>query len=313
MLPIFLVQLGVPLLLAAWMLRNPARSAVTIGLQVAGSMLCLLATARIGVWLFPPWWTPWLAGIVILGGAIRTLWRPDRLTVWPTGAPAIVVSIWWVILAMVSTWWLLPALHGRHPPATEITVDLATPVRDGHFLVVNGGSTLQINAHRASADTTIARLQPWRGNGYAVDLVALNGWGLRASGVLPRDPARYVSFGVSVVSPCDGVVVASVDGLSDMPVPEWDREHMAGNHVLLACVQAHVLLGHLKRGSVVVRVGDRVQVGDAIGAIGNSGGSDEPHLHIHAQRAGPAHAPLAGDPLPIRLDGKYLVRGQRIR
>ena len=29
----------------------------------------------------------------------------------------------------------------------------------------------------------------------------------------------------------------------------------------------------------------------------NSGGADESHLHIHAQRPGAAHAPMSGDPL----------------
>ena len=42
-------------------------------------------------------------------------------------------------------------------------------------------------------------------------------------------------------------------------------------------------------------------------AVGNSGNTDEPHLHIHAQRPGPASAPLSGDPLFIAFEGGFLA------
>jgi hypothetical protein len=36
--------------------------------------------------------------------------------------------------------------------------------------------------------------------------------------------------------------------------------------------------------------------------------------HIHAQRPAPAgHGPLSGDPLPIRFNGRYLVRNDRVQ
>ena len=55
------------------------------------------------------------------------------------------------------------------------------------------------------------------------------------------------------------------------------------------------------------------EVGDLkIAEVGNSGGADESHLHIHAQRSGAAHAPMSGDPLPVRFDRRFLVRGDRI-
>jgi murein DD-endopeptidase MepM/ murein hydrolase activator NlpD len=38
---------------------------------------------------------------------------------------------------------------------------------------------------------------------------------------------------------------------------------------------------HLAPGSVSVRVGERVETGDVVGRLGNSGGSLAPHLHFH--------------------------------
>jgi hypothetical protein len=118
-------------------------------------------------------------------------------------------------------------------------------------------------------------------------------------------------------------VVVAVDGLPDLPVPERDREHMAGNHVIVSCdlsarpagegaPEVWVVLGHLRQGSVRVSPGDVVAVGDPLGRVGNSGNTDEPHLHIHAQTPGTTAAPLSGEPLPMLIDGAWLARNQRI-
>ena len=53
--------------------------------------------------------------------------------------------------------------------------------------------------------------------------------------------------------------------------------------------------------------------GEPLGEVGNSGASTEPHLHIHAQRPAPDGAPPISDaPLALRIDGRFLVRGDRL-
>ena len=55
-----------------------------------------------------------------------------------------------------------------------------------------------------------------------------------------------------------------------------------GNHVSIEHANgefSHYL--HLKNGSVAVKVGDRIERGQRIGALGHSGNSTEPHLHFH--------------------------------
>ena len=74
----------------------------------------------------------------------------------------------------------------------------------------------------------------------------------------------------------------------------------------------HVVMAHFTRGSVLLRAGDWVQVGQKLAEVGNSGANDEPHLHIHAQRPGTRDAPISGDPLPVRFDARFLVRSDRI-
>jgi hypothetical protein len=96
-----------------------------------------------------------------------------------------------------------------------------------------------------------------------------------------------------------------VDGLPDLLVLKTDRRNPTGNHVIPRCGEFLILLAHMRHGSVKVRAGDEVTVGDEIGAVGNTG---EPHLHIHAQRPGPTDAPLASDGVPILFAGRFLVR-----
>ena len=42
----------------------------------------------------------------------------------------------------------------------------------------------------------------------------------------------------------------------------------------------------MRRDTVNVHPGDYVTLDTKLGEVGNSGNSDAPHLHVHAQRAG---------------------------
>ena len=88
-----------------------------------------------------------------------------------------------------------------------------------------------------------------------------------------------------VLAPCPGEVVRVQDGAPDGSAVNLDHPTaMAGNFVLIRCAGIDVLIAHLERDSLKVRPGDIVEPGQTIGAVGNSGASDMPHLHIHAQR-----------------------------
>ena len=50
-----------------------------------------------------------------------------------------------------------------------------------------------------------------------------------------------------------------------------------------------------------------------LGRIGNSGNTDEPHLHIHAERPVDAASLLDAEPVPIRFDGRSLARNDGVR
>src|SRR5690606_7773129 len=139
-----------------------------IVVQGAGSISGVLALARVGLWLFPPWWTPYLAAAVILFAIVsHTQHAATRLPRHLIGWAGMVLFT----ALGVSAGPLLVRLHrASRPPAAPVAVTLASPLAAGRYLVANGGGDLLINAHRASMDTSITRLRDWRGNGHAVDL-----------------------------------------------------------------------------------------------------------------------------------------------
>ncbi|HYH07396.1 MAG TPA: M23 family metallopeptidase [Thermoanaerobaculia bacterium] len=173
-------------------------------------------------------------------------------------------------------------------------LDVGFPLRGGSFLVQHGGSESAANMHAVHPAQR-----------FGVDIVQLNGAGTRARGVYPNELDRYAVFGAQVLSPCDGTIVATRDGLPDLTPGTRDEKNKEGNHVVIRCFDANVTLAHLQRGSVAVRNGVKVAQGAPLGRVGNSGNTTEPHLHVHADRNGTG--------VPLLFGGEWLVRNDVVR
>ncbi len=309
---ILLGQVGLPLLLLGWLAFWPAGSALGWLVQAAGVAAILFALARIAQWAVPVWWLPWAYGAVWLGLVLAGLAVFSGRPWLPAGTGG------WALLALSSGllalggWFGGQALAGRAVPPVAV-VDIANPFGPGHFLVGHGGSTPLVNGHMRTLDEAVARFRPWRGQSHAVDFFGLGPFGLRARGWRPADPAAYAISGAGLHAPCDGTVVAAVGDRPDFEVPQEDPVNRLVNHVILDCDAAWIVLAHMRQGRVTVAPGERVVTGARLGDVGNSGASTEPHLHIHAQRPGTVAAPISGDPLGLRIDGRFLVRGDRLR
>lgn len=312
---ILVVQVAVPLALIAWLFFLPAGSIVGFALQVAGAGAFLLALAQVAQWAVPVWWLPWVYGGLWLTALVAWVLRKGFaelpfLPSAPWGWAGLALS---VVLLGVGGWYGARALAGRSLPPVDV-VDVANPFGPGRYLVGHGGSNALVNGHVRTLDAGVERFGPWRGQSYAVDFFGLGPWGLRAAGWRPSDPTAYAIFGAELRAPCAGTVVAAEATMPDFEVPNEDTVNRLGNHVILRCGEAEIVLAHMRRGSVTVASGDQVAVGDRLGQVGNSGASTEPHLHIHAQRpAAEGRPPISGEPLALRIDGRFLVRGDRLR
>lgn len=305
------LQIVLPLLLIAGLAISPPRNRLGFFLQALVTAITLVAIARLGVWMFPPWWTPYLYGmllVVALGIGIRRLQPLQPLPSHGLGWVVIVAFVAFGVFVGNAAW---QSWAGRIPPPVPV-VDLTFPLQGGEYLIVHGGSNLQINPHMKTLDESVPRFHAYRGQSYGVDILKIDRFGLRANGMLPDDLAAYRIYGEPVVAPCAGTIVQAIDGFPDMLIPQVDPQNRAGNHVILRCGEVDVLLAHFRPQSLAVQAGMTVQVGDLLAEVGNSGASNEPHLHISAQRPGSPDAPLSGEPLPMRFAGQFLIRGDRV-
>lgn len=128
------------------------------------------------------------------------------------------------------------------------------------------------------------------------------------------DARSYHAYGETVFAVADGIVVSARDGLPDN-IPRTSKgfetalpltmDNVAGNTVTLDLGGGQfALYAHLEPGSVRVKKGDRVKRGHALGRIGNSGDSREPHLHFEVMDNPDL---LAGEGLPYLID-RYEIR-----
>lgn len=199
------------------------------------------------------------------------------------GAFEIATMTMWLA---IGAFFLIPVLRSRIAPPG--TLDVAAPLR-GRIFTVNGGSGLATNHH--VVEPTMR---------YAVDLVAVDSRGMRAHGLAPTNPARYVVFGHDVHCAAAGVVTEVYDELPDQLAGEFGEQPLRGNFVVIEDGSCAFTYAHLRHGSVRVAVGQHVPLGEIVAAVGNTGNSSEPHLHLHAIRDGRS--------VPLTVQGRFLVR-----
>jgi murein DD-endopeptidase MepM/ murein hydrolase activator NlpD len=178
---------------------------------------------------------------------------------------------------------------------------------------------------------------------YAYDLAAIDG---PSGGFLAKSRMKLILSGASVEdsyswaqpvhAPADATVVdlcndaadhrslRRVTSLAHGRGRNGDLRELAGNFLLLKIRTVFVLLAHLRHGSICVSKGDTISRGDTVGAVGNSGSSRTPHLHLQVvDGPDPLRAATVGFLVndyerwngrqwqPVRY--RELVKGERVR
>lgn len=195
------------------------------------------------------------------------------------------------------------------PPAD---LALTPPVNAGDWWIGLGPSNT--SEHRRALIRVGEDTVPHLAQRFAIDWVKMDARGEFARDHRGRRNTDWYGYGEPVLAVADARVAAVVDSIPDNTPGEASRAvpmrvaTVLGNYVLLdlgpgqGAAHLYALYGHLKPGTLRVQVGDVVGRGQILGAIGNSGNSDGPHLHFHVTEAEDAPAaPLRGEGVPFVL------------
>jgi hypothetical protein len=297
----------VPFTLIFWTWARSYNSISAMGLQLLVLISYTAFIFLMGSWVFASFYVRYLVLILTIAAAILVLLNITRLPFFVTphflgwmGYGAGVVFV--VVMVYLSVGAVRAYFYNESP------VNLAFPLKQGTYAVFEGGngrvSTL-MNYHFGASMHKGARTN--LSMRYAVDITKLKSWGSDAVGFFPSQNEKYAIFNQVVYSPCDGEVADIED--------QWPNEtpwvgkppYNVGNHILITSNDFGVLMGHLQKGSLLVKMGDKVMKGQPIAKTGNSGWTTQPHLHIQAMRKS-AGSFWGWEGLPIFFDGRNPVK-----
>lgn len=177
---------------------------------------------------------------------------------------------------------------------------IGAPLKGDDWLAANGPSNT--SQHRRALIPVYGR--SYISQRFAIDWVRLNPDGKTYKGDA-LDNKNYRAYGEEALAVADATVSETKDGIpentpgADSRAAPMTLENIAGNHVILNLGGGiYAMYAHLQPGSLKVHEGDKVRRGQALGLVGNSGNSTEPHLHFDLCDG---NATLACEGLPYAL------------
>ncbi|MDB5164852.1 MAG: peptidase family [Candidatus Saccharibacteria bacterium] len=160
-------------------------------------------------------------------------------------------------------------------PTLSNQTELQLPF-DGDWLCHWGGETKALNYHRAAENAPDQR--------FAFDFVKVDDFRNMYRGGQRTNEAS-LSYGKDILAPGAGVIVDAMGERRDnRPGILSQARNVFGNYVILGHSENEFsVLAHLRKGSLMVGIGETVVRGQKLAECGNSGRSSDPRLHYHLQ------------------------------
>ncbi len=304
---IVMLHLIVPLALILWTGARSYASLTTWGFQILVLISYTAFCFLLGSWVYASFYLRYAILILTVVVTIQSFMRVKSLPLFVTPD----FSGWvgygaGLIISVVLVYFVVGAVRSHF--YDEMPVNLAFPFKHGTYAVFEGGNgrvSSLMNYHYGASIHQGSRIN--LSMRYAVDIAKVTRWGNDADGFLSLQNDKYAIFNQNVYSPCDGEVSYVEDKWPNETPWSGNPPYNVGNHVLIKSNGFGVLMGHLQKGSILVKVGDMVKKGQPIAEAGNSGWTSQPHLHIQAMKVSTGSF-WGWDGIPIFFDGKNPVK-----
>lgn len=184
----------------------------------------------------------------------------------------------------------------------ETITDLELPFEEEWHIEV-GGRTHRENFHHFIS----------RGERYASDIVIEIDGRIRTGDGSENE--NHHCFGKRLNAPGNGKIIEMVNNVDDNQPGTINRDQPGGNYIIIDHLNGESsIMAHLKKGSIIVSVGDTVIKSQEIGKAGNSGASTAPHLHYELRGT---FGSLNGLGLPAQFlnyyrDNLFVERGELV-
>jgi hypothetical protein len=182
---------------------------------------------------------------------------------------------------------------------------IGPPLRGKHY--ISADSCCDATRHTRAALPVNGRV--WVAQRYAVDWEQTDAGGRIYAG--PREKLEsYAIFGQPVLAVADALVVSVIDGEPEQTPGNYPTniplDKADGNCVILDLGgHRYALYAHMQPGSIKVRSGEKVHLGQVIGLVGDTANSIVPHLHFQVTD-GPSS--LSSNGLPYEIS-EFQVTG----
>lgn len=301
----FVAHIGLPIIMMYWLVKTPKCLFLTVGkIFLCISYIAILFFLGAGWQAFGVWIKYLLLSGVILA-SLSSFKKSFRLHFWPLSLKSWSALVFLNLLALVNLFSVYDSFSMKNI-AGHRTANLASPLRNGNYYVVQGGNAESVNHHF-----------PVSAQKFALDIVKISKFGVRANGIMPSKLSDYLIYGEKVYSPCSGDVVMLEKKVPNTPIGETNTTEPAGNFVAIRCIRENVtvFLAHLAPKSVAVEIGETVNTDSVVGEVGNSGNTTEPHLHIHTVADSKKRDEIfySGTPVAMLFNKQFLVRGDGLR
>ena len=278
------LHLLVPLALILWVVYGEYACLTELMARVSVLVLYVAFIYLMGVWVFASFYVRYILLITAAAVLIRELlsWYVLPLFI-RTDLPGSIVYGVELLLSVILVYLLIGAVRSRF--YDENPIDLSFPLKNGVFAVFEGGNgkaSSLMNYHFGASQHRGANTN--QSMKYAVDITRVTPWGNDAAGFLPLRNDRYAIFNQVVYSPCSGEVLVVENSWPNETPWSGTAPYNVGIHVLVGSGDFAVLMGHLLKDSIWVKAGDVVGAGQPLARAGNSGWTNQPHLHIQAMR-----------------------------